>query len=114
MIRAIIPSRPSIPSLTNIFMLEPVIKINTIKAHTIIIPVPKSGSNIINPKNKSIIPSIGKTKFFVTFFSLSFFDKYFAVNITSPILLSSLGCIPKGPNPNQLLLPFLTTPFPGI
>ena len=29
-------------------------------------------------------------------------------------VVNSLGCIPKPPIPNQLLLPFLTLPIPGI
>ncbi len=32
----------------------------------------------------------------------------------SPNFANSLGCIPKGPIPNQLLLPFLILPIPGI
>ena len=31
-----------------------------------------------------------------------------------PNFVNSLGCIPKEPIPNQLLLPFLTLPIPGI
>ena len=42
------------------------------------------------------------------------FTKYLEVKIMSAILVNSLGCIPKLPMPNQLLLPFLTVPIPGI
>ena len=41
-------------------------------------------------------------------------DKYLAVKIMSPNLANSLGWIPKEPIPNQLRLPFLTLPIPGI
>ena len=34
--------------------------------------------------------------------------------IIKNIFINSLGCIPKPPIPNQLLLPFLTVPTPGI
>ena len=44
----------------------------------------------------------------------SLLDKYFEVNIIKPNLANSDGWIPKLPIPNQLLLPFLTDPIPGI
>ena len=40
--------------------------------------------------------------------------KHLLVKIIKLIFAASLGWIPKEPIPNQLLLPFLTTPIPGI
>ncbi len=81
---------------------------------TMTTPVPKSGSNIIKPKTRKRTPSMGKTPFLISFRLLSLFDKYFDVKIIRPSLVNSDGWIPKPPNPNQLLLPFLTVPIPGI
>ena len=77
-------------------------------------PLPKSGSNIISPKVINKILSIGKTPFLKLFNSLLFFSKYLLVKIISDSLANSDGWIPKLPIPNQLLLPFLTLPIPGI
>lgn len=40
--------------------------------------------------------------------------KYLDVNTIKESFAASLGCIPNDPIPNQLLLPFLTVPIPGI
>ena len=81
---------------------------------SIITPVPKSGCNIISPKNINTIKSIGKTNLKVLSLYRSLSIKYLLVKIINPILQASLGCIPKPPIPNQLRLPFLTLPIPGI
>ena len=44
----------------------------------------------------------------------SFFCKYLEVKIIRASFVNSLGCTPNEPIPNQLLLPFLTAPIPGI
>ena len=41
-------------------------------------------------------------------------SKYLEAKIIRASFINSLGCIPKPPIPNQLLLPFLTVPTPGI
>ena len=56
---------------------------------TIIIPVPKSGCNIINPNIKITIVRIGNTECFMSFILL--LVKYFAVKIMMPIFANSLG-----------------------
>ena len=61
-----------------------------------------------------ITKSIGNTPFFISLINLLLFAKYFDTYIIKPILANSLGCIPKPPIPNQLLLPFLILPKPGI
>ena len=77
-------------------------------------PVPKSGSSKIKRKNNKISPNIGKTNLEVTLLRASFLSKYLDTKITKLSLLISLGWKPKEAIPNQLLLPFLTTPIPGI
>ena len=57
---------------------------------------------------------IGRTPLFTNFISFILLDKYLDVKIINPNLMNSLGCIPKLPIPNQLLLPFLMVPIPGI
>ena len=81
---------------------------------TITTPVPKSGSNIIKPNIKRRTPKIGRTPFFIFFSSLVLLARYLDVNIINPNFANSDGCSPKEPIPNQLLLPFLTVPIPGI
>lgn len=52
---------------------------------------------------------------FLYFFRfLLLLHKYLDVNIIKESFAASLGCIPNDPIPNQLLLPFLTVPIPGI
>ena len=46
--------------------------------------------------------------------SKEFLERYLLVKIIKLIFAASDGCIPKGPIPNQLRLPFLTIPIPGI
>ena len=69
---------------------------------------------MISPKTKSKIRSIGITPFLISLINLFELVKYLLVKIISPSFANSLGCIPKEPIPNQLLLPFLTLPTPGI
>ena len=66
----------------------------------------------MRPKIKITIDKIGRTDVLISLILL--FDKYFEVKIISPNLAASLGWIPKGPIPNQLLDPFLIVPIPGI
>ena len=108
------PMRPSIPILTKKFRFTPLTNSSTTIVITITTPVPKSGSNIIRANTSRRTPSIGRTPFLILFRSLSLFSKYFAVKIIRLSLVNSDGCIPKPPNPNQLLDPFLTVPIPGI
>ena len=96
------------------FILTPLTNSNTMIVITITIPVPKSGSNIIRANTRKSTPNIGRTPFFISFKSLLLFSKYLEVNIISPNLVNSDGCTPSPPIPNQLLLPFLTVPIPGI
>ena len=93
-------------------MLE--VKIKTINDKTMIAPLPKSGSNKINKKTPIITPNIGSEYDTILSMFLSFLDKYFETKIINATLAISLGCIPNDPIPNQLLLPFLTIPIPGI
>ncbi len=79
---------------------------------TIIIPVPKSGSNMIRPNIKKTVIKRGRRDVFISLILL--FDSYFDVNMISANLVNSDGWIPKGPIPNQLLEPFLMVPIPGI
>ena len=84
----------------------------TIIVITIMIPVPKSGCNIIRPNINRTILRIGRTDVFISLSLL--FVKYLDVKIIIPSLANSLGWIPKEPIPNQLLEPFLIVPIPGI
>ena len=81
---------------------------------TIIVPVPKSGCNIIRKKTTKIKNKIGSNPFLKLFIFFSLFFKYFDVKIMNDNFINSLGCTPNDPIPNQLLLPFLTVPTPGI
>ena len=47
-------------------------------------------------------------------YAFVFILKYFDTKIIIAIFIASLGWIPRGPIPNQLLEPFLTEPIPGI
>ena len=76
------------------------------------IPVPKSGCNIISPNINKTMLRIGNTDVLISFILL--LVKYFDVNMMIPSLANSLGWIPNEPIPNQLLDPFLTVPIPGI
>ena len=101
-ISIVIPTTPSIPSPIKNFIFTPPTNNNPIIDTTIIIPVPKSGCNIIRPNVKNNTPKIGKTPFFISLILFSLFIKYFDVNIISANLVNSLGCTPKEPIPNQL------------
>ena len=81
---------------------------------TKIVPVPKSGCNIISPNIKSVSPKTGNIPFTIFTVALLLFDRYLETNIIIPNFANSLGWIPNEPIPNQLLLPFLTVPKPGI
>ena len=72
--------------------------INPIKEITITIPVPKSGSSIMSPNNIKITPKIGNINLNVFLFSLSLFDKYFAVKIIIASFESSLGYVRESPS----------------
>ena len=67
MISPTIPKRPKRPILTKKEILTPLIKIKLSKVRTITIAVPKSGSSIINPKKRKMIPKIGNTPFLILF-----------------------------------------------
>ena len=108
------PTKPTKPILTKNDSLTPLTNNKTTIVITITTPVPKSGSNIINPKTSINIPKIGRIPFFMSLISLSFLAKYLDVKIIKLNFINSLGWIPKPPIPNQLLLPFLTVPIPGI
>ena len=108
------PITPKTPSLINIEKSAPLIKISPIKEQTITIPVPKSGSNMISPKNNIITKNNGTINLKVFLLSLSLLDKYLDVKIINDNLVISLGWKPNPNIPNQLLLPFLTLPIPGI
>ena len=69
---------------------------------------------MIKPNIKRRTPKIGRTPFFIFFSSLVLLARYLDVNIINPNFANSDGCSPKEPIPNQLLLPFLMVPIPGI
>ena len=81
---------------------------------TRIVPVPKSGCNIISPKAIMVIAKIGKTPLVIDFMVLGLLLIYLLVKIIRANFINSLGCTPSPPMPNQLLEPFLTLPIPGI
>lgn len=81
---------------------------------TIIMPVPKSGCNMISPNTKNKRARIGITPFLISLTNLLDLVKYLLAKIIKLNLANSLGCTPKEPIPNQLLLPFLTLPIPGM
>lgn len=111
-IRVMIPISPRIPNLIKKFIFTPDMYNRTMIVITIMIPVPKSGCNIINPNINKTILRIGNTDVLISFILL--LVKYFDVNMMIPSLANSLGWIPNEPIPNQLLDPFLTVPIPGI
>ena len=76
-----------------------------------ITPVPRSGCNIMSPKNNPTTINTGNISLKFIFFT---FDKYLEIKIINPNLANSLGCILKEKILNQLCDPFLTTPIPGI
>ena len=69
---------------------------------------------MISPNIVSNSPKIGNTPFLMFLSSLSLLLRYLEVNIINDSLVNSLGWIPKLPIPNQLRLPFLIVPMPGI
>ena len=111
-INPMIPNKPMNPSLMKKFMFTPDMYNRTMIVITMMIPVPKSGCNIINPNINKTILRIGNTDVLIFFILL--LVKYFDVNMMIPSLANSLGWIPNEPIPNQLLEPFLTVPIPGI
>lgn len=112
MISPMIPISPMKPNLMKKFILTPDMNNKTMMVTTIIIPVPKSGWSIINPKINITIERIGRTDVLISF--ILFVDKYFAVKMIIPNLANSLGWIPNEPIPNHERDPFLTVPIPGI
>ena len=84
-----IPIKPIIPNLIKKFILTPDINNKTITVTTMIIPVPKSGCNIIRPNINRRILNMGSTECLISFILL--LVRYLEVKIIIPNLANSLG-----------------------
>ena len=113
-IKPTIPISPKIPHLIKNESLAPDINIIIIKVMIITIPWPKSGSSMIKPKNKNIIPRMGNKPLTTFFTSASLLAKYLDTKIIRANLANSEGYILNELIPNQDLEPLRTIPIPGI
>ena len=102
------------PAIKKNFIFAPAIKRSDKILKIIIIPVPKSGCNIISKNTTPKTINTGIIPLKKLFISLLLLLKYLLTKIIKDNFINSLGWIPKLPIPNQLLLPFLILPIPGI